>query len=117
MPKRLTEKYIVENIDCGYKVKKDTCEDGIVQGWNKTDAINKLGKLEDVEELCKKVVKKPIYEKVGGNIHKNDYTKFYALYNFKTNVIYLMDGIQVAWVLDIDCYGKNWAITQEELEN
>lgn len=47
---RLTEKHIVDNIDCGYKVKKDTCEDGIIQGWNKIDAINKLGQLEDIEE-------------------------------------------------------------------
>lgn len=50
MKDRLTEKHIVNNIDCGYKVKKDTCEDGIIQGWNKTDAINKLGQLEDIEE-------------------------------------------------------------------
>lgn len=115
MLERLTEKHIVDNIDCGYKIKKDTCKDGIIQGWNKIDAINKLGKLEDVEELCKKIVKKPVYEKVRGNIIKTDYTKFSASYNFKTNAIYLLDGIEVAWVLDVDCYGKTWATTKEEL--
>ena len=28
MNERLTEKHIVDNIDCGYKIKKDTCEAG-----------------------------------------------------------------------------------------
>ena len=123
MPERLTEKHIVDNIDCGYKIKKDTCEDGIIQGWNKTDAINKLGKLEDIEEELGIDLKtfKAIH-----NIHTPIYYKRHAnrktiSCNFPRKVFSTRKGV---WYLCVDTYdyylrlknyGKTWALTKEEL--
>ncbi len=75
-----------------------------------------LSKYKRAKELCKKVVTKPIYEKHGDIIRKSDYRKFSTSYGFEGNVIWIMDGTDVAWALDIDCYGTHWAFTKKELE-
>ena len=79
-------------------------------------ATNKLGQLEDVEELCEKIVSQPIYEKYedNGKIHKEDYTEYKALYNFKERRIELYGYEFINW-LELDKYGKTWALTKEEL--
>lgn len=127
MPERLTEKHIVDNIDCGYKIKKDTCKDGIIQGWNKTDAINKLGKLEDVEEELGINLDTFIKVLKSKNLvgHFNKYGQYdkkaiRKLRNIKLDIIkkrFLADDY--GWVINIPLnfnkYGKTWATTKEEL--
>ena len=72
---------------------------------------------EYIEELCEKVVEKPIYEKFRdtGEIHEEDYTECDALYNFKEKRIefYMYDFVNF---LELKDYGKWWALTKEELE-
>lgn len=75
-----------------------------------------LNKYKRAKELCKKVVAKPIYEKHGDIIRKSDYRKFSTSYGFEGNVIWILDGTDVAWALDIDCYGTHWAFMKKELE-
>lgn len=81
-------------------------------------AINKLGRLEDIEELCEKVVSQSIYEKYEdtNKIHKEDYTGCSALYSFKHNRIELYFGDFVNY-LELDQYGKTWALDKKELTN
>lgn len=79
-------------------------------------SINKLGRLEDIEEVCEKLVSQPIYEKYADTheIHKEDYTECRALYSFEFNRIelYLWDFLMA---FELDQYGKTWAFTKEEL--
>ena len=81
------------------------------------EALDKLGQLEDIEELCEKIVSQPIYEKYedNGKIHKEDYTEYKALYNFKERRIELY-GYEFINGFEVDNYGKTWALTKEELE-
>ena len=81
-------------------------------------ATNKLGQLEDIEELCEKIVSQPIYKKYvdNGEIHIEDYTEYQALYNFKERRIELYGYEFINW-FEIDKYGKTWALTKGELEN
>lgn len=80
-------------------------------------AEKELKRLEDIEELCEKVVNQPIYEKYADTheIHKEDYTECRALYSFEYNRIelYLRDFVNY---FELDQYGKTWAFTKEELE-
>ena len=78
----------------------------------------KLADLEDIEELCEKIVSQPIYEKYedNGKIHKEDYTEYKALYNFKERRIELYGYEFINW-FELDKYGKTWALTKGELEN
>ena len=136
MPKRLTEKHIVDNIDCGYKIKKDTSKDGIIQGWNKTDAINKLGKLEDVEEelgidliTLFKVLGNGLYHKTDyGTIEFTNIDRLTFVEGINEYAFEKITGCQCGtnsvnknwWQLNrevflLKYYGKKWAITQEEL--
>lgn len=133
MNERLTEKHIVDNIDCGYKVKKDTCEDGIIQGWNKTDAINKLGQLEDIEEeleikisILNKARKngiwvrlldytKPAFIKISFHVCDVDFDKH--LLDVRRIFLYpnsphALIGGHTYYFKD---YGTTWALTKEEL--
>lgn len=117
MPERLTEKHIVDNIDCGYKVKKDTCEDGIIQGWNKTDAINKLGKLEDIEEelgidliTLFKALKNGVYVR-----YTNDEIEHRIVAGIEEENITLCIKESKECYMYFDEYGKTWALTKEEL--
>ena len=77
----------------------------------------KLRDLENVEELCEKIVAKPIYEKYRdtGEIHKEDYTECSALYSFEKKRIelYMYDFVNYFEIKD---YGTWWALTREELE-
>lgn len=84
---------------------------------NYYDLVSKLGRLEDLEELCEKIVSQPIYEKYedNGKIHKEDYTEYKALYNFKERRIELYGYEFINW-FELDNYGITWALTKEELE-
>ena len=77
---------------------------------------NKLGQLEDIEELCEKIVSQPIYEKSvdTGEIHEEDYTEYRALYNFKERTIEIY-GYEFINGFKLDNYGKTWALTKEKL--
>lgn len=97
-------------------LEQDLKYDGIA--WLRIyEAYQELGKLEDLEELCEKMVSQPIYEKYedNGEIHKEDYTEYQALYNFKKRRIELY-GYEIINGFEIDKYGKTWALTKEELE-
>lgn len=77
--------------------------------------FNKLGQVEDIEELCKKIVSQPMYEKFfKADIYELDYTGHNAAYDFKNNciIVYLGHG---ATIYSVDEYGKTWALTREEL--
>ena len=80
------------------------------------ECYNKLGQLEDIEELCEKIAEKPIYEKFYDTheIHEEDYTECSILYNFKEKRIefYECDFVNYLYLKD---YGKWWALTKEEL--
>lgn len=75
-----------------------------------------VGQLEDIKELCEKIVSQPIYEKFidTGVIHKEDYIGHYALYNFKARRIYIY-GYDFIDSFALEDYGKTWALTEEEL--
>lgn len=79
-------------------------------------AEEKLCLLEDIEELCEKIVSQPIYEKYidNGEIHEEDYTEYRALYNFKERTIEIYD-FEFINGFKLDNYGKTWALTKEEL--
>ena len=82
-----------------------------------SNCSQKLGRYEDIEELCEKIVSQPIYEKYGDtdDIHKEDYKGYAALYNFKERRIELYGYEFINW-FEVDNYGKTWALTKEELE-
>lgn len=108
MVSRLTKKY-----SNGYlpQYERETNE-------NYYDLVHKLGQLEDIEELCEKIVSQPIYEKYldTGEIHKVNYTEYKALYNFKERRIEVY-GYWFINCFKLDSYGKTWALTKEEIEN
>lgn len=117
---RLTEKYIEDNLskydlaprnfDGDLAMYNAECEAAINR------VIDKLGQLEDIEELCEKIVSQPIYEKYRdtGEIHKENYSEYHALYNFKERRIEIFSCDFINW-FELDEYGKFWAFTKEEL--
>lgn len=107
---RFTERFdVIIAVDkCGieYHSKGIKCKSGYDE---------KLCQLEDAEELCEKIVSQPIYEKYDtGEIHKEDYTEYHALYNFKERKIEVYGFEFINW-FELDEYGKTWALTKEEL--
>lgn len=81
-----------------------------------TRCSDKLGQLEDIEELCKEVTKQPYYQKyLDGTISKVDDTDCVALYCFEENAIALIYAGEWYGSLRINEYGKTWALTKEEL--
>ena len=82
-----------------------------------SNCSQKLGRYEDIEELCEKIVSQPIYEKYedNGKIHKEDYTEYKALYNFKERRIELYFGDYSVY-FELDSYGKEWSLCCEDLE-
>ena len=67
-------------------------------------AEEKLCQLEDIEELCEKMITQPIYEKYvdTGEIHEEDYTEYRALYNFKEKRIELVDCFEIVNWFNLD---------------
>lgn len=118
---RLTEKYIENNVPKYDLAPTNFSDDLSTHNAQCEVAINrvidKLGQLEDVEELCEKIVSQPIYEKFRdtGEIHKEKYTDYIALYNFKERRIEIYGFEFIMW-FKLDEYGKFWAFTKEELE-
>lgn len=81
------------------------------------DIVQKLGQLEDAEELCIKMTTQPIYEKFklsSTHICKLDYTGYNAAYDFKNNCIIVYTDHK-ATIYSVNEYGKTWALTKEEL--
>lgn len=125
--KRLTTKIKGSNNYCKFELKNakyknlfELSSNREIENYVNTDltlAIDKLGQLEDIEELCEKIVSQPIYEKYedNGKIHKEDYTEYKALYNFKERRIELYGYEFINW-FELDNYGITWALTKEELE-
>ena len=125
--KRLTTKIKGSNNYCEFELKNakyknlfELSSNREIENYVNTDltiAIDKLGQLEDIEELCEKIVSQPIYEKYedNGQIHKEDYTEYRALYNFEERRIELY-GYECINGFELDKYGKTWALTKEELE-
>ena len=109
--KRLTEKIHQFDKDGNIEVVKR------IKDLNIDEACEKLYEYENIEELCEKIVSQPIYEKYedNGKIHKEDYTEYQALYNFKERRIELY-GYEFINYFELDKYGKTWALTKEELE-
>lgn len=110
--KRLTEKIHQFDKDGNIKAVK------IIKDLNIGEACEKLHEYENIEELCEKIVSKPIYEKYGdtGEIHEEDFKGYTALYNFKERRIELYDeGYPIYF--ELDSYGEKWSLCCEELEN
>ncbi len=87
------------------------------EDWaNLGEANQKLGPLEDAEELCEKIVSQPIYEKnnTTGEIREINYEGYTALYDFRKRRIEIRDWDYVDG-FDLDDYGINWALTKGEL--
>ena len=109
--KRLTEKIHKFDKDGNIEAVK------IVKDLNIDEACEKLYEYENIEELCEKIVSQPIYEKYGdnGEIHKEDYKGYEALYNFKERRIELYsDGHPIYF--ELDSYGKEWSLCCKDLE-
>lgn len=112
--KRLTKKEgIITQIDKDGNITKT-----IYIEITKPDEVNrKLYELENIEELCEKMVSQPIYEKYidNGEIHKEDFTGYEALYNFKERRIELyFEGDPIYF--ELDSYGKKWSLDKQTLE-
>lgn len=80
----------------------------------------KLSKYEDIEELCELVTTKPIFEKFidTGEIHEEDYTDCFALFNFEKNRIELYShwSGDFSNYLELKEYRKYWALSIGEFE-
>ena len=86
------------------------------EDWaNLCEANQKLGPLEDAEELCEEIVSQTVYIKCAdGFIYGDNYEDYKALYNFKKRRIEIY-GWDFINYLDLDDYGKTWALTKVEL--
>ena len=81
-------------------------------------AEEKLYQLENIEELCEKIINQTIYEKnERGEIYEENYKECQSLYNFKEKRIEILYCIELVNWFELDSYGKTWALTKEELEN
>lgn len=109
--KRLTEKIQQFDKDGNIEAVK------IIKDLNIDEACEKLYEYENIEELCEKIVSQPIYEKYGytGEIHKEDFKGYTALYNFKERRIELYYE-EYPIYFELDSYGKEWSFCCEDLE-
>ena len=75
----------------------------------------KLGKLEDIADLCEKITKLPIYKKCCNNtIYEADYRGLNTAYNFLTDYIEVY-GSDCEDSLSVEKYEIDWAFSREEL--
>ena len=84
---------------------------------DKDEAYKKLYELENIEELCEKIVSQTVYEKYGytGEIHEEDFKGYEALYNFKERRIELYYE-EYPIYFELDSYGEKWSFCCEDLE-
>ena len=109
--KRLTEKIQQFDKDGNIEAVK------IIKDLNIDEACEKLYEYENIEGLCEKIVSQPVYQKYvdTGEIHKEYYKGYEALYNFKERRIELyFEGHPVYF--ELDSYGKEWSLCCEDLE-
>ena len=112
--KRLTRKEgVITQIDKDGNITKND----FIEVKDKDEVYKKLYEYENIEELCEKMVSQPIYEKYidNGEINKEDYTGYEALYNFKKRRIELYFGDYPIY-FELDSYGKEWSLCCEDLE-
>ena len=111
--KRLTRKEgVITQIDKDGNITKND----FIEVKDKDEAYKKLYELENIEELCEKMVSQTIYEKYStGEIHKEDYKGYEALYNFKERRIELYEE-EFPYYFELDSYGKEWSLCCEDLE-
>ena len=112
--KRLTKKEgVITQIDKDGNITKND----FIEVKDKDEAYKKLYELENIEELCEKIVSQPIYEKYGDTdeIHKEDYKGYTALYNFKERRIELYYEEYPVY-FELDRYGETWSFCCEDLE-
>lgn len=109
---------------CGfdfYKLKPDVGEDAKAQKWNKYDALNKLGQLEDTEEelgidlvtLFKALFEGIFVKRYDGGI------SFWEKPALRTDIKpYCFDFFDpsIFYCPKLSDYGKTWALTKEELK-
>ena len=98
-----------------------------VSADSEEEVVGKLGKLEDIEEecnidiiksveLCKKVnAQKKVYTKESWGIYELTFLDDLDVELFNHRLYKYSRGIY--FDLDINEYGKYWALTREELEN
>ena len=101
------------------QIDKDgnTTKNDFIEVKDKDEAYKKLYELENIEELCEKIVTQPVYEKYStGEIHKEDYKGYEALYNFKERRIELYEE-GFPYYFELDSYGEKWSFSREVLEN
>lgn len=79
------------------------------------EALEKLARLEDAEELCERIKAQPIYIKKYDRIIERNFTDRHILYDFDEKCIRIRkyDCIYKLFIKD---YGITWALTKEELE-
>ena len=112
--KRLTKKEgVIAQIDKDGNITNND----FIEVKDKDEAYEKLYQLENIEELCEKIVSQPIYEKYvdNGEIHKEDFTGYEALYNFKERRIELYYE-EYPIYSELDRYGETWSFCCEDLE-
>ena len=109
----------------GDKAKPCFCEPKHAEEYStksKRDAVNKLGKLEDIEEelgvdfvtLCK-AFEEDIWIKWDGMIFFVPYDQKQFVF-YEGNIYCELKEEKCGYVVSIDDYGKTWALTREELE-
>ena len=104
------ERYTAKNEEGQYYLDNGTLSETL------REACNKLGQLEDINEMCYKLKCQPIYEKyVDNKVRKDDYTAWWAFYDFEYNNIVLCRDGEYKF-LSVDEYGNLWAFTKEELK-
>lgn len=100
-----------------------TCKTAIgycdMQIATRENKLDKLGKLEDAEEICEKLEnQRRFFRKYidTNEIVETEYRwRITTAYNFNKKKIYVI-GRGFGDVFDLDEYGITWAITKEELE-
>ena len=111
---RLTRKEgVITQIDKDGNITKND----FIEVKDKDETYKKLYELENIEELCEKIVSQTVYEKYGDTdeIHEEDFKGYTALYNFKERRIELYsEGHPIYF--ELDSYGKEWSLCCEDLE-
>lgn len=107
LTKNVGDRYIANDIKLGHR--------SLIDSVNKHSqkVYNKLGRFEDIEELCEKIrkAKKIYFVDIYGNIHKENIEDAFVGYDTKYDVIIVKHGGRSP-----DSYGKTWALAKNELE-
>jgi len=79
--------------------------------------FNKLSEYEDIEEICEKISKQIVYQKLNdGTIIEENFWDCTVVYNFKTREIKIYE-YDFRDSLEIDKIDIEWSFYRERLEN